>query len=128
MPFNAVLFGALLFLLGPIFYALGDAGHKSLTSFIPSLFGILIGAFGLAARNPARLKASMHGAAGFALLGVLGSLSGASKWPLLLTGRASQLLPNKVLSGWSTLLMFGLCLLFVTMCVQSFRAARRSAR
>ena len=128
MPLNAVLFGALLFLLGPIFYALGESGRQSLTAFIPSLFGILIGAFGLAARNPARLKASMHGAAGFALLGVLGSLSGASRWPLLLTGRASEIAPNKVLAGWSTLLMFVLCLLFVVMCVQSFRAARRGSR
>ncbi len=128
MPRNAILIGALLFALGPIFYLLGEDGRRSLTSFIPSLFGILIAAFGLAARTPSRLKSSMHGAAGLALLGVLGSLRGAPTWPLLLTGRASELAASRVLSGWSTLLMFTFCLLLVTMCVQSFRAARRAAR
>lgn len=128
MSLPAVIIGALLFALGPIFYLQGAAGHQSLTSFIPSLFGILIAAFGLASRAPSRTKTAMHGAATVALLGVLGSLRGAPSWPLLLTGRASQLEASKVLSGWSTFLMFGLCLLFVAMCVNSFRAARRRAR
>jgi len=128
MPLNALVFGALLFALGPIFYFLGEPGHQSPTSFIPSLFGVFIAAFGLAARNPARLKASMHGAVGFALLGVFGSLRGASRWPLILTGRNAELTQSQIAAGWATLLMFVLCLLFVVMCVQSFAAARRAKR
>lgn len=126
MPRNALIFGALLFALGPIFYFLGEPGHQSPTSFIPSFFGLLIALFGLAARDPARLKASMHAAAGVALLGVLGSLRGAPTWPLILTGRISELTQSQIASGWATLLMFVLCLLFVVMCVQSFAAARRA--
>lgn len=128
MPRNAIIIGALLFALGPIFYALGEPGHQSLTSFIPSLFGILIAAFGMVARTPSRLKTGMHGAAGVALLGVLGSLRGAPVWPLILSGQGSSLTHNKLLAGWSTLLFFTFCLLLVAMSVQSFRAARRAAR
>lgn len=124
MPQTAVLFGALLFALGPIFYFLGEPGARSPTAFIPALIGIFIAAFGLAARNPARLKAAMHGAAAFGVIGVLGSLMGAKNWPKILTG---QPVPRP-LASWEQLLMFVLCALFVVMCVQSFRAARRSAR
>ena len=86
MAGQAVFFGSLLFLLGPIFYLLGDASHRSPTAFIPSLFGIIIVVCGLMAKNPARRKAAMHGAAGFALLGLLGSLRGLKTWPLILSG------------------------------------------
>ena len=126
MPLNAVIIGALLFLLGPIFYLLAEPASRSLTAFIPSLFGILIAAFGLVSRTPSRLKAGMHGAATVALLGLLGSLRGVSAWPLLLTGRTAELSSNKVASGWATFLMFLLCGIFVAMCINWFRATRRA--
>ena len=84
---NAIVTGVLLFLLGPIFYFLQRDGSPSATAFIPSLIGILIGAFGLAAANPARTKTAMHVAAALGLVGLLGSLMSARKWPALLTGQ-----------------------------------------
>lgn len=129
MPNTALVFGALLFALGPIFYFLGETGHQSPTSFIPSLFGILIAAFGFAARAPSRTKAAMHGAAGFALLGTIGAfMQGFARWPLLLTGRITQLTQTQIMSGWATLLMFVLCLLFLVKCVQWFLSNRRARR
>lgn len=126
MPSTAVLFGALLFALGPIFYFLqisqGDS-TPSATAFIPSLFGIFIAAFGIAAKNPARRKAAMHGAAGFGLLGLLGSLMGASKWPALLSGGEVA----RPLAAWSQLLMFLICLVFLSLCAKSFATARRGS-
>ena len=122
MPFNAVVFGALLFLLGPIFYVLQDGASRSATAFIPSVIGLLIGAFGLAARTPSRLKAAMHGAAAFALLGILGSLMSAPKWPKILTGQEV----TRPLAAWEQLITFVLCAIFLFLCVQSFRAARRA--
>lgn len=128
MSTNAILFGAMLFILGPIFYLMGEAGHRSFTAFIPSLFGLLIIISGAMAKNPAKRKAAMHGAAGIALLGLLGSLRGLSTWPLILSGRAvdAGLTNSKVLASWSTLLMFVICLIFLVLCIKSFREARRS--
>ena len=126
MPNQAVIFGAILFALGPIFYFLqtsqGDSS-PSATAFIPSLFGILIAAFGLPAKTPSRRKAAMHGAATVALLGLLGSLMGARKWPALLTGQIVE----RPLAAWSQLLMFVICLVFLVLCIKSFREARRAA-
>lgn len=126
MSGTAVLFGSLVFALGPIFYFLqisqGDS-TPSATAFIPSLFGILIVAFGLAAKHPARRKAAMHGAAGVALLGLLGSLMAARKWPALLTGGEV----TRPLAAWENLLLFLICAVFLVLCVKSFAAARRSA-
>ena len=124
MPQTAVLFGAMLFVLGPIFYFLGEPGSRSPTAFIPSLIGVFILAFGLAAKNPARLKAGMHGAAAFGVLGLLGSLMGAKNWPKILTG---QEVPRP-LASWEQLLMFLICLIFVFLCVKSFSSARRAAK
>ena len=126
MSRTAVVFGALLFALGPIFYYLQIAEGNttpSPTAFIPSLFAILIVAFGLAARHPARRKAAMHGAAGVALLGLLGSLMAARKWPALLTGGVV----TRPLAAWEQLLMFLLCAIFLFLCAKSFAAARRVA-
>lgn len=75
MPISAIVTGAILFALGPIFYLLGEPGHRSLTAFIPSVFGFMILACGLAAQSPARTKAAMHAAVGIALLGALGSFA-----------------------------------------------------
>lgn len=126
MPSTAILFGALLFALGPIFYFLqiarGDS-TPSATAFIPSLLAILIVAFGLAAKSPSRRKAAMHGAAAFGLLGLLGSLMGLRKWPALLSGGDVE----RPLAAWEQLLMFLICSVFLTLCVKSFAAARRSA-
>jgi hypothetical protein len=122
MPNLAVLCGALLIALGPVFFFLGDSSHRSPTAFIPSLFGIFILAFGLAAKAPSRTKAAMHGAVGFALLGLLGSLRGLPKWPKILTGQPVE----TPLAAWSTLLMFAICLFFMVSSVKWFIANRRA--
>ncbi|RYG75108.1 hypothetical protein EON80_01710 [bacterium] len=124
MPNIAAICGALLFALGPIFYFLGEPGHRSPTAFIPSLFGVFILAFGLAAKTPSRTKAAMHGAVGFAFLGLLGSLMGAKKWPLILTGQTE--LVARPLAAWSQLLMFAICLVFVVLSVNWFIKNRRA--
>ncbi len=124
MPQTALTFGAMLFALGPIFFFLGDPGSRSPTAFIASVIGIFIFAFGLAAKTPSRLKAAMHGAAGFALLGLLGSLMGAPKWPKILTGQEV----TRPLAAWEQLLMFLICGVFLFLCVRSFSSARRAAK
>jgi uncharacterized membrane protein YczE len=119
----AIFTGALLFILGPIFYLISPQPH--FTALIPSLFGIFIAAFGMAAMNPARRKAAMHGAAGVALLGFLGAGGmGATTWPALLSGHADQL--KRPLASWSMLLMFCICLVFLFLCAKSFSEARRA--
>ena len=123
MPQIAVIFGALLFALGPIFYFLGESGARSLTAFIHSLIGIFIAVFGHIARTPSKLKAGMHGAAAFGVLGLVGSLMGAKNWPKILTGQAVA----RPLAAWEQLLMFLICGVFVFLCVQSFSKARRAA-
>ncbi len=124
MPQTAVLFGAMLFALGPIFYFLGEPGARSPTAFIASLIGVFIVAFGLAAKDPSRLKAGMHGAAAFGVLGLLGSVMSAPKWPKILTGQEV----SRPLAAWEQLLMFAICLIFVTLCVKSFSKTRRAAK
>jgi hypothetical protein len=123
MAAQAVLFGTILFLLGPIFYLLGEPGSRSFTAFIPSVIGALIAVCGVIAKNPARRKAAMHGAAGLGLLGILGSLRSASQWPRILSGQAVE----RPLAVWEQLLMFVICLVFVAACARSFSAARRAA-
>lgn len=120
----AVLFGALLFALGPIFYFLGEPGTRSMTALIPVPIGLLILGAGLAARHPARRKAAMHVAAAFGLLGLLGSLMGARNWGALLSGNIASL--DRPLAAAEQLLMFLICGVFLILCVRSFIAARRS--
>jgi Ca2+/Na+ antiporter len=125
MPTISVIVGSLLVALGPVFFVQGG-DHRSPTAFIPSFFGLIILACGLIAKNPAKRKGAMHGAAGVALLGLLGSLRGLSAWPLVLAGRTEGLTHSKILASWSTLLMFVLCLVYLALCIKSFREARKA--
>jgi hypothetical protein len=90
---------------------------------IPAFIGVPIFALGLVARNPLRRKDAMHGAVMFGLIGFLGSLMGARKWPALLSGQAVE----RPLAAWEQLAMAIICLVFVVLCVRSFIAARRAA-
>ncbi len=122
MPISAIVTGAALLSLGPIFYLLGEAGSRSFTSFIPSFFGLIILLCGLAARNESKRKMAMHAAVGFGLLGALGGLArGLPKWPGLFNGS----LVDGRLPAIATLLMFLICAVFVAMSIGQFIRMRR---
>ena len=120
MPNIAIFTGALLALLGPIFYL--GSGTGSLTALIPVPIGLLIAGSGAAAKHPARLKAGMHAAAMFALLGLLGSLMGARNWFAFLNG-ADVARPAAAILQF---LMFVITLVFLGICVRWFIANRRA--
>ncbi len=119
MRTTTLVTGLLLFLLGPIFFALGGA-HKSPTAFIPSIFGIALLVCGALATTTKATKMAMHIAVVFAFLGMLGSMRFVSKWPSLLSGGdlSTKLGP---LSG---LLLFLLCGFYVVRSVLWFLGNR----
>ena len=122
MANTAMLFGALLILLGAAGYV--GSGMESPTALIPSVFGVLLLIAGAIARNEARRKHAMHGAAMVGLLGFLGSASGLLELPALLSG-GEVARPMAVASRSA---MAVLSLVFVALCVRSFIAARRSGK
>ena len=119
MPISAIITGAILFALGPIFYLLSES--QSLTTLIPSVFGIMILACGVVASNPARTKAAMHAAVGIALLGALGSF--ARIVPKLGTLSSAPL----SLAIIANLIMFAVTAVFVALSIGRF-IKMRSAR
>ena len=125
MSGKTIVTGALLMALGVGTYALTARTDPtpSATAMIPAFIGLPILALGLLARNAGNRKMAMHVAATLGVLGLLGSLMQAPKWPLILTGQDTP----RPLAAWETLLMFLICAGFVAMCVQSFRAARRAS-
>ena len=122
MPSTAIATGLALLVLGPIFYLLGEPGHRSVTAFIPSFFGFIILICGLAARKPSLTKMAMHAAILFGLLGAVGGLArGIPKWPGLFNGT----LIDGRLAAISTLAMFVICTLFVGLCIGHFVRMRK---
>ncbi len=125
MRTTTIVTGALLFLLGPLFFSLGGA-HKSFTAFIPSLFGIALLVCGARATTPKATKMALHIAVVVAFLGLLGSLRFVSKWPALFAGGGFA----NNLGAISGLLMFLLCGFFVARSVLWFignRSGRKAA-
>ena len=122
MAKTAITVGLLLMLLGIGSYI--GSGRSSFTALIPSFIGLPIFALGLVALNEMRRKHAMHGAILFGLLGFLGSLRFASKWPALLSGQSNES-STAPLAG---LAMAIICLVFIVSCVKSFIAARRTAQ
>ena len=62
IPMSAIITGIALLALGPVFYFLGEPGHRSFTSFIPSAFGLIILLCGIVAQKQSLRKAAMHAA------------------------------------------------------------------
>lgn len=118
----SILFGALLIVLG--IWGYFGTGTTSLTALIPSGFGLLLAALGIAALNPKNLKMAMHLAAVVGLLGFLGSARGLVKLPALLSGAAMER-PTAVAAQS---LMAVLMLIFVALCVKSFIDVRRARK
>ena len=119
---SALITGFALLSLGPIFYLLGEPTQRHFTAFIPSFFGFLVLMCGFAAANPARTKAAMHAAIGFALIGALGALfMGGPKWPALLSGQ----LAYRPLAATAMLVMFVICAIFIALSIGRFIKMRK---
>ena len=123
MRTTTIVTGVLVFLLGPIFFALGGE-HKSLTAFIPSIFGIALIACGASAKTVKSTKIAMHIAVVVALLGAIGSLFGKKGlsvpgWIAALTGQSTS-----PLASFSQMLLFLLCGFFIVRSVLWFLGNR----
>jgi hypothetical protein len=99
-----------------------NGGFKSVTVFIPAIFGGLIGLMGLLAMNEGLRKHAMHLAAMIGLLGGVGCLGMGVK---LLSQMGSENPPTIDRYG-SVLTTAILCLVFVGLCVRSFIQARKN--
>ncbi len=119
MPILTIVVGALLSLLGILGYVFSES--HSLTALIPAAFGTLLEVCGALALRPELKKHAMHGASLLALLGVAGSAMGFLSFLRLITGGdvAARPLAVRVQAA-----MFVICLVFLGLCVRSFRDAR----
>lgn len=120
MQRTAIGFGTVLFLMGIGFYLNAAPDNRSFTALIPSLIGVVIGVCGMLAQNEVRRKTAMHIAAGVALFGVVGSLMRIV--PALMRGTFQS-----SFASTAQILTALLCGVFLILCVQSFKAARRNA-
>jgi hypothetical protein len=115
---TTIAFGLVLIALGVIGYA--GSGGASVTALIPAIFGVVLAALGVLARNEAMRKHAMHGAVLVGLLGFLGSARGLLSLPALMSGgeiaRPTAVIAQSVMAI--------LMLLFVGLCVRSFINAR----
>ncbi|MHC4399042.1 MAG: hypothetical protein ACYTG0_05110 [Planctomycetota bacterium] len=112
MPKVAVAVAALLIIQGVAFYV--GTPSKSPTALIPAAVGLPILILGILAVRQTARKHAMHGAAAFALLGLL-----AAVWRIAARGVSWSA------AGVSLLLMVVICGGFVALCVKSFLDARR---
>jgi hypothetical protein len=115
-----VALAAILIVLGVGGYF--GSGGVSITALIPAAFGLVLLVFGMLARDPAKRKHAMHGAAMIGLLGALGTISGLIKFFRMAAGE-SVARPQAVTAQ---AVMCILCLVFVALCVKSFIDARRN--
>lgn len=118
MPGLAIAIGIILVLQGVLTYFVAAVDARSLTAFIPSLFGGLLVVCGFIAKKPDLRKHAMHAAAGVSLIGLLGALSRAV--PAIINGKAIGLAIG------SQLFMAVLLVIFLVLCIRSFIAARRA--
>jgi hypothetical protein len=118
MPIVTIVVGSLLSLIGILGYVFSES--HSLTALIPFVFGSLLEACGALALQ-AKFKAhAMHGASAVALLGVLGSAPGFVTFLRLITGATVARPLGAQMQG----AMFVICLVFLGLCIRSFREAR----
>jgi uncharacterized membrane protein len=110
--------GSLLSALGILGYLLSEP--RSLTALIPLAFGFVLEACGALALRPQYRKHAMHVASVLALLGVLGSASGAFTYLTTFFGATVE----RPLAVQFQGLMFVVCAVFLVLCIRSFRQAR----
>ena len=120
MPIATIITGTLLSIIGVLGYVLGDS--KSLTALIPLAFGTLLEGCGALALRPEWKKHAMHAAASLGVLGAAGSMMGAVKF----IRRGGDV--ARPLGVTMQTVMFGVCTLFVVLCVRSFMVANANRR
>ena len=114
MASTAIVFGLLLAILGVAGYVISPV---SVTALIPAFFGIILLVLGFLARAEALRKHAMHAAAAVALIGFVGALFSLLRAPLE---------TRSGLANFSQAAMALITAVFVILCVNSFRAARRA--
>jgi hypothetical protein len=121
MAKTAILFGALLILLGIFGFAM--SGFHAVTALIPAFVGLPIAICGAIALNPAARKHAMHAAAALATLGLIGDAVMVVKGLITLAGGNELARPVAFAMQCIMLLLLGI---FVGLCVRSFIEARRA--
>jgi len=117
-----IFYGSLLVLLGVLAYYL--SGMASFTAFIPSVFGAVFIALGLAAANESLRKHVMHAAVVVALLGLFGTFRGLTQLPQLMSGADLE----RPMAVASQSVMAMLTIVFIGFCVNSFIQARKAQK
>lgn len=120
MPIVTIVYGLLLVALGVISYV--GTGMISVTALIPAFFGLPLIVCGFIARDEAKLKHAMHGAAVLGLLGFFGSINGLAQLPALLRG--DELARPDAVKAQA--IMCVLSVIFVLLCIKSFVDARKA--
>ena len=113
-------FGVLLILIGVAGYIGTGATH--MTALIPAFLGLPVVIAGVLALDEKKRKHAMHAALAIALLGLLGTLPGLLKLPVLLSG-GNVVRPAAVVDQAVTAI---LCAAFLAIGIRSFMSARRS--
>ncbi len=123
MPSTAIIFGALLILIGLLGYGyVMTTPNPSPTALIPAIFGIVLVLLGVFARARENLrKHLMHAAVIVALLGFLGTVSSFVKIFSVFAGTAER--PVAVIAQFTTAII---CIVFIVLSVKSFIAARKA--
>ncbi len=121
MQKTALAFGVVLIVIGAAFFA---ATGYHFTALIPSFIGFALVLCGIIGAQELRRKTAMHAAAGIAFLGLLGCFDGVLKSIRHLLGEAIQ----RPAAQYEKALTAFLCVVFLALCIQSFRNARRLAR
>jgi hypothetical protein len=121
MPKISLGFGVLFILMGVGGYVV----FQQPTALIPAGFGLLfVAGGGLSLSKPELRKHAMHGVAGVALLGIMGTFRALLKLPTLLSGGEVDRAP----AVWMQSAFCLLSLVFLVLCVRSFIEARRSGQ
>ena len=119
MPATAILFGAVLILLGIIGYVVAVSNNNaSVTALIPAFFGIALAVLGVLSQLKEGLrKHLMHVAVVVALLGFIATAG-------RLISRLSELTATPAVISQAVMAL--VCLVFVVLAIRSFAAARRN--
>lgn len=122
MPIVTIIYALALIGLGVFSYILTEM--VSITALIPAFFGVPLLICGILARDEAKLRHAMHGAAVLGLLGFLGTAKSLLYIPDILNN-VELARPEAVKAQ---IVMAALSLVFVALCIKSFVDVRRARR
>jgi hypothetical protein len=122
MAIVTLLLGGILMILGLVAFFATGATHY--TALIPAGFGFVLDLLGaIALLTSQARKHLMHAAVILAVLGIAGTMGGVMKLPTLLGG--GEVARPAAVAVQSA--MAALCLVYVSLAIRSFIAARRTA-